>query len=271
MGGKGSFRPYSRCPAAPFPPYRAHLGDVLPVDADAAAPHVVEAEEQADDGALPRARGSHLRSKDLGDTRDPPPTAAGCEGLGEEGLSRFRASPSPPSPRHLLAPNPRVLLSPGPGSAQASRRRRRPAGFPSWEREQSSGPPPVPNIPVPDPIAGFTPALPSAPVPVHVAEVHVLKLDAPGLQAQVSGVHRVLHLPGRAPRPQHRPQHPGPCRGAGSGCSPLTSCSSWKSSNMFSMSTKEFWIILERGQRTEGRFGGLAMRRALPGRGQHYL
>lgn len=40
---------------------------------------------------------------------------------------------------------------------------------------------------------------------------------------------------------------------------------------MFSMSTKEFWIILEGGQRTEGRFGGLAVRRALPGREQHYL
>lgn len=49
-----------------------HLGDVLPIDADAAAPHVVEAEEQADDGALPRARRSHLHAKVKGleDTRD---------------------------------------------------------------------------------------------------------------------------------------------------------------------------------------------------------
>lgn len=32
-----------------------HLGDVLPINADAATPHIVEAEEQTDDGALARA------------------------------------------------------------------------------------------------------------------------------------------------------------------------------------------------------------------------
>lgn len=32
-----------------------HLGDVLPVNADAATPYIVEAEEQTDDGALSRA------------------------------------------------------------------------------------------------------------------------------------------------------------------------------------------------------------------------
>lgn len=35
-----------------------------------------------------------------------------------------------------------------------------------------------------------------------------------------------------------------------------TSCSSWKSSNMFSMSTKEFWIILEGGKDQGEVFGG---------------
>lgn len=35
-----------------------------------------------------------------------------------------------------------------------------------------------------------------------------------------------------------------------------TSCSSWKSSNMFSMSTKEFWIILEGGKNQGEVFGG---------------
>lgn len=41
---------------------------------------------------------------------------------------------------------------------------------------------------------------------------------------------------------------------------------------MFSMSTKEFWIILEAGgkEQREG-FGEHTLTQALPGMGQHYL
>lgn len=41
---------------------RVYLGDVLAVDADAAPLRVVEAEQQTQDGALPRPRRTHLKT-----------------------------------------------------------------------------------------------------------------------------------------------------------------------------------------------------------------
>lgn len=37
-----------------------YLGDILPINSDAASPHVIEAKQQAKDGTFPRARGPHL-------------------------------------------------------------------------------------------------------------------------------------------------------------------------------------------------------------------
>lgn len=71
----------------------------------------------------------------------------------------------------------------------------------------------------------------------------------------------------------------GPCQGAGSRQVAPTSCSSWKSSNMFSMSTKEFWIILEWGKDQGEEFAGAHPDPGAHGEGdlrhphssQHYL
>jgi len=115
-------------------------------------------------------------------------------------------SPSSPSPPSSSEPTPKVPLSPGPGSAQASQRRRRPAGFPSWEGEMERGSggdgqglraTSAAPRPCAWPHSSTRPTLlphVRRPIPIHVAEVHVLKLDPPGLQAQVTSVHCVLHL-----------------------------------------------------------------------------
>lgn len=118
--------------------------------------------------------------------------------------------------------------------------------------EKCLGPLPLPHIVVPGPIARPVPSC--CPIPIDVAEVHILKLDAPSLQVQLCGIHCILHL-----MDGDAASAPGQGRGVmpGSGLrrGPPTSCSSWKSSNMFSMSTKEFWIILEGGKDQRGGFG----------------